>query len=179
MAEVRTGEFALYRSNLIDSHAAMKVWLWDCGPEEPELPEPPDAPTGKDGDPKYDLAKIQFKRKLKAYEDALLRFEQQTIEFTRWERQNGGPVETLHWSVDAKDAMKNDARAVSEGRQGKLRYHISARTRGYDKLKNGGLPHGVTPGHGQQAAVERAIAGEKEFLAAMKADPVFGQEMQR
>lgn len=177
MAEIITGEFSRFSSNLIDAHSDMKVWLWDCGPEEPHLPEPPDPPSGKEGDPKYDLAKIQFKRALKTYEDALIRYEAQTKEHADWHGKNGGPIEMLFWSVNAKDALINDARAVKEGRQAKPRWHLSARTRGHDKLKNGGLPLGVKPGHGHQAEIERQLAGEKEFVAAMKADPVFGQEI--
>lgn len=179
MAEVITGEFSKYRSNLIDAHADMKVWLWDCGPVEPDLPEPPEAPTGKEGDPKFDLAKLQFKRKLRAYEDDLILYEKRLAEFKEWHKHYGGPIELLMWSVDARDALANDAKAVAEERQPALRYYISARTRGYDKLKNGGLPAGMKPGHGHQAQVERQVAGEKEFVAAMKADPVFGQEVRQ
>lgn len=177
MAEVVTGEFSKFRSNLIDAHADMKVWLWDCGPEEPDLPDPPDAPTGKEGDPKYDLAKLVFKRKLRDYEEALLRFERDLAEFRDFQKRYGGPIEMMQWSCDAQDTLRNDANAVKEGRQAKTRWHLSSRTRGHDKLKNGGLPLGMKPGHGHQASIERQIAGEKEFVAAMKADPVFGQEI--
>lgn len=176
MAEVVTGEFSKYRSNLIDAHADMKVWLWDCGPEQPDMPDPPKAPEGKEGDPKYDLAKIQFKRSLRAYEDSLLAFEKAEIDFKAWHRQNGGPIEVMLWSCDAQDALRHDAEAVAEGRQSKQRWLLSSRTRGYDKLKNYGLPPGVKPGHGHQAAMERQLAGEKEFVKALQADPVFGEE---
>lgn len=178
MATVRTGEFSSYRSDLIDAHAQMKVWLWDCGSEEPHLPEAPDPPHGKKGDPKFDLAAIKYRRALKDYEAALEAYDVAVIEFKKFQRDKGGPVEFMQWSCDAKDTFKNDAKAVAEGRQKKARYHLSSRTRGYEKLPNGGLPEGMTPGHGQQANLERQIAGEKEFLAALKADPVFGQEVQ-
>lgn len=182
MAEVITGEFTKYRSNLIDMHATMKVWLWDVGPEEPVMPEPPDPPSGKDGEPRYDLAKIHYKRQLKAYEDALLQFERDEVEYKRWQRDQGGPVEVLMWSVDARDALTNDHKQVKSednpsGRQTRPRYCISSRTKGHEHLKNHGLPKGMRPGHGQQANIERQVAGEREFLAAMKSDPVFGQEM--
>ena len=145
----------------------------DCGPEEPALPVPPDAPEGKAGDPKYDLAVIQFQRKLNAYKDALERYERDVDEFKDWTVRNGGPIEMMMWSVDAADALRNDARAVAEGRQRRPRWHLSSRTRGHQNLPNGGLPAGMTPGHGHQANLERQIAGEKVFVAAMKADPVF------
>lgn len=176
MAEVQTSEFSKFRSNLIDMHSDMKVWLWDCGPHDPHLPVPPDPPTGKEGDPKYDLAKLQFKRKLRDYEEALLRFERDLAEYNDFQKRYGGPIEVLQWSCDARDTLKWDALAVKEGRQPATRWHLSSRTRGHDKLPNRGLPKGMVPGHGHQAAIERQIAGEKEFVAAMKADPVFGQE---
>lgn len=163
--------------DLVAFAAPMQVWLWDCGPTEPDLPEPPDAPTGKEGDPKFDLARLQFKRQLKRYEDSLLAYERNMAEFKDWQTRYGGPIELQFWSCDARDALNNDARAVKEGRQPAIRYHLSSRTRGHEKLKNFGLPAGLKPGHGHQAAMERQIAGEKEFLAALKADPVFGQEI--
>jgi hypothetical protein len=175
MAEVQTGEFSRFRSNLIDAHADMKVWLWDCGPEEPDMPDTPEMPSGKDG-PALDLARLQYKRKLAAYEQALLKFERDSAEYADWTKRYGGPIEVIQWSCDARDTLKYDALAVTEGRQTKPRWHLSSRTRGYDKLKNLGLPLGQKPGHGHQAAIERQLAGEKEFVAALKADPVFGQE---
>jgi hypothetical protein len=42
---------------------------------------------------------------------------------------------------------------------------------------NTGLPKGMKPGHGHEANLRRQIAGEKEFEAALMADPQFGQEM--
>lgn len=177
MAEIQTGEFSKYRSNLIDAHAAMKVWLWDMGPEKPVAPKRPAVPKGREGDPEYDLALLEFKEQLEQYEDGLRRYRAAKVEYAEFERNMGGPVEMLMWSTDAGDALRADHRAVEQRRQTKPRWCISARTRGYEKLPNGGLPEGLKPGHGQQANIERQIAGDKEFLAAMKADPVFGQEM--
>ena len=177
MAEVRTGEFALYRSNLIDAHAAMKVWLWDMGPEKPQAPKRPKPPHGKEGDPEFDLAVIEFKEHLENYEEALRAYKRAKIEYAEFEKSKGGPVEMLMWSVDANDALRRDQKAVDEGRQAKPRWCISARTRGYEKLPNLGLPEGMAPGHGHKSNIERQIASDAEFLAAMKADPVFGQEM--
>jgi hypothetical protein len=168
--------FTKISNPLIAAHADLKVWVWDCGPEEPVFPVAPEAPTGKDGDPKYDLAKIQFKRTLKGYEAALEKYEADEKDHAKWQRDSGGPIERLMWSVDARDALVNDARAVKDGRQKEPRYHISSRTRGYEKLKNGGLPAGMKPGHGQQANLEREVAGHAELAKALRADPVFGQE---
>jgi hypothetical protein len=186
MAEVRTGEFSSYRSNLIDMHSDMKVWLWDLGPAKPVAPKRPDPPSGKQGDPEYDLAVIEFKESLENYEAALKAYAQSKKDYAHWERSEGGPIERMFWSCDAADALRNDAKAVEEFRQPDLRYYMSARTRGWGerfvkhpKLQRNGLPHGMTPGRGQQANLERQLAGEKEFVGILKSDPVFGQEMQR
>src|SRR5262249_46602132 len=152
-----TGEFSKYRSNLIDAHAAMKVWLWDLGPEKPVAPKRPNVPKGKEGDPEYDLAVLEFKEQLEAYEDALKRYRNAKVEFADFQRIMGGPVEVLMWSCDAADALRNDARQIYHeqdnptGTQKRPRWVISARTRGYDKLPNRGLPEGMKPGHGHQA----------------------------
>jgi hypothetical protein len=195
MAEVRTSEFVKYSNPLIDDLTSMHAWMWDCGPEEPDLPSPPDAPSGKDGDPKFDLAKIQYKRKLHAYEAALLDYERKVKEWMDFQKQYGGPYEIRMWSVDALDAITNDLRAVFDKRQEKPRYYVSERTS--RMLKNrilgqmrsvlsrekvelevtSGLPKGMKPGHGHEANLRRQIAGEKEFEAALMADPQFGQEM--
>ena len=37
--KVQTGEYSSYSNNLIDEHGKSKVWLWDCGPEEPAPPD--------------------------------------------------------------------------------------------------------------------------------------------
>ena len=175
MAEVVTGEFSKYRNNLIDAHADMKVWLWDCGPVEPDLPDAPEMPSGKDG-PAMDLARLQYKRKLVAYEQALLLYERNLADWQDWTKRNGGPIEVLQWSCDARDTLGYDTEAVKEGRQAAPRWYLSSRTRGYEKLKNFGLPIGQKPGHGHQANLDRQLAGEVEFVKAIQADPVFGQE---
>lgn len=196
MAEVITGEFSKYSNTLVDDLRSMHAWLWDTGPTEPELPEPPDPPAGKEGEPKYDLAKIQYKRKLKAYEEALLAYERQTVEYNDFQRRYGGPIEMRFYSVDAMDAIRNDLKAVFQKRQQKPRWYVSKRTS--PRLRQRiistmqatlerekvelditlGLPRGMKPGHGHKMALERELAGEKEFVAALKADPQFGQEMQ-
>jgi len=177
MAEIVTGEYSRYRSNLIDAHADSKVWLWDCGPEKAKKPTSPAKPVGLAGDPDYDLAVIEWREELEKYEADLKAYKVAMREFEDWEKRMGGAIERIFWSTNARDALANDARAVEEGRQSKPRWFISSRTRGHEKLRNRGLPVGVKPGHAHQAEVDRQIAGDKEFIAALKADPQFGQEI--
>lgn len=179
MADVRTGEFSGFSNTFVIEHAQMKVWLWDCGPEKPKYPTRPAAPEGKEGDPAYDLAKIEFKEFLDNYENALRRYRDDKVEWENWQKNQGGPIERLQWSIDAKDTLRYDAEAVQEKRQTKRRWHISSRTKGYASLPNGGLPEGMKPGHGHAANLEREAAGMAEFEAARRADPVFGQEIRQ
>lgn len=177
MADVAIGEYVKYSNPLIEANASMRVWLWDCGPEKPVQPQRPEPPTGKQGDPEFDLATIEFREALENYDEALRRWGQEKKDYAEFQKRMGGPVEFWQWSVDARDSFRHDAKAVAEGRQKKIRYYLSSRTKGYEKLKNRGLPIGMKPGHGHQANLERQIAGDKEFLAALKADPHFGQEL--
>jgi hypothetical protein len=177
MAKIQTGEFSSYTNDLLDALAQSKVYLWDCGPEEPRLPEPPEEPSGRGGDPKYDLERLKYKRALKHYEDELLTFENRDKEFRHWHFAVKGPVEIMMWSVDARDALANDSKAVADGRQKKPRYFVSSRTRGWEKTKNLGLPPGVVPGPGHKENLDRQIAGDQKFVEALKADPQFGQEV--
>jgi hypothetical protein len=182
MPEIRylDGQPAVRNSGILtEQRDAQTVWLWDCGPEEPMLPEPPEPPTGKDGEPKYDLARLQYKRELKRYEDALIAFEAAEKEFQRWHKVEQGPLELRFDSTLARDALLHDARAVEDGRQEKRRYYLSSRTRGSEKLRNLGLPNGVEPGKGHQRALELQIAGDAAFVEILKADPHFGQETRR
>ena len=174
--KVQTGEFSSYTNNLIDEHAKSMVWLWDCGPEEPAPPEEPEPPSTPFGDPKYHLENLRHKRAVKRFEDELVIYERNEAEFQHWHRNVRGPVEMMMWSVNARDALQHDGRAVEEGRQKKRRYYISSRTRGYERIKNLGLPNGVEPGEGHRENLERQLAGEKEFVEILKSDPQFGQE---
>jgi len=172
--KVQTGEFSSYSSNLLDELGKSKIYVWDCGPEEPMPPEEPIPPALPITDPKYHLENLRHKRAVKRFEDELVTYDRNEREFQHWQRNVRGPVELMMWSCDARDALEHDARAVTENRQKKLRYYISSRTRGYEKARNFGLPDGVEPGAGHQDNLLRQIAGEKEFIEVLKKDPQFG-----
>ena len=163
-----------------NSFDIQQVILWDVGPSKPIAPKRPVLPKvlkeSKEGDAEYDLAKIEIAESLEEYAEALKRWKQDKIEFAAWHKRNDGPIEISFWSCDAQDALTNDAKAVDEGRQVELRYHLSSRTRGHANRKNRGLPEGKTPGKGQAEQERRAIEGDADLVAARRADPVFGQQ---
>jgi hypothetical protein len=169
MAKVQTGEYSSYSNNLIDELGKSKVFLWDCGPEEPAPPDEPDPPPLNDP-----LALLRHKRAVKHYEAELAIYDRNEAEFQHWHKNVRGPVEIVMWSCDARDALEHDARALADKRQTKLRYYISSRTRGYEKTRNFGLPNGISPGAGHQDNLDRQLAGEKEFVEVLKKDPQFG-----
>jgi len=174
MSEVRTGEFSKWRSNMLDEHALLKVWLWDIGPEKPVAPERPIAPRGQAGDPEYDLAVIELRDKLAGYEARLKEYGRRKDEFADWEIRVGGAIEVLFWSTDARDALANDQRVVAENRQSRRRYYVSSRTRGHSGLANQGLPPDVKPGRAHAENLERQAAGDAALQQARRDDPVFG-----
>jgi hypothetical protein len=165
-------------------HDLQKVILWDIGPEKPKAPQRPPLPKKQaEGDPEYDLAKIEFNDQLAQYDADLRRHGQLKTEYQKWEREIGGPIELEFWSVDARDALVRDAAAVKDGRQSRLRYFVSTSTRGYTDnpnrrgeryLPNRGLPEGMSPGRGQAELARRRAVDDAELADAMRADPVFG-----
>jgi hypothetical protein len=161
-----------------NAQALQQVILWDIGPEKPKYPQRLVAPKGKEGDPEFDLAVVEFKDQLEEYQAALKTYRQAKKEFEDWAKRHGGPIEIPFWSCDAQDALANDARAVAEGRQTRVRFYLSARTRGYSKLPNRGLPEidgkPLRPGHGQAELERRQREGDADMAAALRADPVFG-----
>jgi hypothetical protein len=164
-----------------NSAELQQVILWDIGPSKPVAPKRPDLPKGKEGDPEYDLAKVEFQEALEDYTEALKTWKRQKTEYADWHKQNGGPVEITMWSCDAHDALGRDAAAapivIKNGEEKKqLRYFISARTRGHSNLPNRGLPNGMRPGHGQGELERRMIEGDADMVAARRADPVFGKQ---
>jgi hypothetical protein len=155
-----------------------RVFVWDIGPEKPRPPQRPTLPkNAKEGDPEHELAKVEFQELLEDYQVDLKTFKQKKTEYADFQQRYGGPVEVVWWSVDARQNMEKDAAAVREGRQSRLRYYVSARTRGWKgKVANLGLPEGMKPGPGQ-AEVERRAREEGVLLSeALRADPVFGQQ---
>lgn len=160
-------EFTRVTNTLAPELAKTYVVLWDIGPSKPKAPDRPVAPKGKEGDPEFDLKLIEFKQELDDYGEALKAFKQAKIDHAAWHKKNGGAIELPMYSCDAHDALERDPK----------RYFISASTRGHEKDANYGLPEGCKPGHGQAENVRRAQEGMADYLAARKADPVFGQEM--
>lgn len=161
-----------------------RVILWDIGPSKPMAPKRPVLSEilkkGKDGDPEYDLAKIESADALDEYQAGLRTYKAQKEEYAAWHKRNDGPVEIMFWSCDAFDALERDAAAVKAaeeaGHKTSRRYYISASTRGHSGLPNRGLPEGVKPGHGQAEQERRAREGDEEIAKALRADPVFGQQ---
>lgn len=157
-------EFTTITNTLGPELAKTYVMLWDIGPTKPVAPKRPVAPKGKEGDPEHDLAVIEFKQELEDYDAELKAFKSAKAEYADWQKRQGGAVELRMFSCDAYDALERSPK----------RYFISASTRGYEKLKNSGLPEGHQPGHGHEENIRRAQAGEAEFAAARASDPVFG-----
>lgn len=159
-------EFTRIRSNNETDNQSMKVWLWDLGPEKPVPPVRPKPPVGKEDDPEHGLALIDFREAIEAYDAALRAYKTAKAEYEDFATRFGGPYEREFWSVDARVALERD----------KDRWCISSRTRGYGHLKNGGLPKGVVPGHGQAEQERRMKEGEADLEVLRRKDPVFGEE---
>lgn len=166
--------FTRITNNLEGDNHAMRVCLWDCGPPKPQAPMRPKPPKGEEGQPEYDLAMIEFREQMVDYEAALKRYRAAKDEFADFEKRYGGPFEIWMWSIDATDALTNDKAAVDGGRQASRRWYISSRTPGWGHQKNGGLPNGMKPGHGQAENLRREQEGNAELAALKRADPVFG-----
>lgn len=176
MAETQLYEGIKFSGDWVDSAELNRVYLWDIGPEKPGIPKRPIPPQGKENDPEYQLSKVEFNEALEEYQAAIKKAKKDKDEHALWHRRNGGPIECLFDAPSAKEALENDQRAVEEGRQEKLRWFLSARTRGYSKLPNRGLPETLKPGHGQAEQERRAAEGESDLISARKSDPVFGKQ---
>lgn len=153
-------------THMIADRGTQMVVLWDLGPQKPVAPKRPTAPKGKDGDPEFDLAKVEFQEELEAYQVALKAHQKAKTEYAGWLENVGGPIEQTKWSVDAADALARDPK----------RYCISASTRGHSNLPNRGLPEGVKPGKGHLEEQRRIAAGESDLEQLKKRDPVFGEQ---
>ncbi len=157
----------------VDKHL-QQVFLWDIGPEKPTAPVRITVPKGVAGEPEYDLALLEFRDELASYEQALIAYRRARIEYDTFMRTNGGATESRHWSCDAQDALRNDAKAVEEGRQARRRWYVSSRTRGHERLANNGLPEGVRPGRQQAENRAREASAMEIFAQAKRSDPNFG-----
>ena len=163
-------------AGMLHNEAASRVWIWDCGPSKPVPPARPNPPKGKEGDPEYDLALVEFKETLEEYAVAIKRYGVEKADFAKWHADNGGPVMFSQWSCDAADTFANDARAVAEKRQAERRYYMSSRTRGYSTLPNEGLPERMKPGKKHAENLRREQAGDADMEYARRRDPVFGEQ---
>lgn len=162
---------------LVSGRELSEVIFWDIGPAKPEPPKRPKSPVGKEGDPEYDLAVLEFRdQALPKYEDDLRAYGKAKTDYEAWQEKWGGPYEFTQWSVDASDTLERDQRAVTEGRQPRLHYYISSRTRGYGHLKNHGLPAGMKPGRGHEENMRRKREADADLVAAGRKDPVFGEQ---
>ena len=155
------------------------VYLWDCGPTAPSAPKRPVAPRGKEGEPEFDLAMVDFRQALLDYEADLRTYGARKDEFAKWQTQNGGPFEIKMWSVDARAALEIEERAVKEGLVPAKRYFISSRTRSFESLPNQGLPGNMKPGKGHFENLRREREGEADLDEARRSDPVFGSREMR
>lgn len=151
--------------------AAQLVRLWDIGPTRPVAPAKPKLPHGKDGDPEYELARLEFREALEDYADALRRYGQEKKDYAKFQRDWGGPYELVMHSVDARDALINHGEKNKNGLP--PRYYVKDR-----RLANDGLPEGAKPGHGHHAMLARRAAGEAEFEEQRRKDPQFGDRAQ-
>lgn len=137
------------------------VRLWDLGPTEPTPPKRPDLPKGKEGDPEHDLAVIDFRGALAAYETELKAYGQAKKDFADWHKTYGGPYEIVNYhSADAYDALTNDP----------ARYCVSR-----SDMPNHGLPKGRKPGPYQEQQKKRWAEQERELRHAAAMDPNFGR----
>lgn len=131
----------------------LMVRIWDLGPKKPEAPKKPDVPKGKDGDPEFELAKIEFEGALVIYRADLIAYGRARIDYDNWQANMGGPAELEMWSVGAKDAKARDP------------------DRYVDKL-----PRGVKPGPGHFKNLEREQERMSEQDEAARRDPQFGEQ---
>ena len=153
-------------THMIEDRGTQMVVLWDIGPQKPAQPEKPNAPSGKVGEPAYELAKVEFDDTLQEYKAALEQYRRELKEFQAWHKRYGGPYEMFNvWSVDADDHLARDPK----------RYFVSASTRGHSGRPNRGLPEGLKPGPAHAENLRRIAQGESDMATIKQSDPVFGK----
>lgn len=135
------------------SAGSLLVKIWDLGPKAPELPARPALPEGKEGTPAHDLAMIDFRAELSAYETGLLAYRYEKTEFDRWHKEFAGPYRFETHSVNAREAIQIDPeRYVAE------------------------LPKGRKPGKWHHEQLEREEAARRTFAQTVARDPIFGNQ---
>lgn len=141
-------------SRMVDPSAgSLLVRIWDLGPKAPELPEKPNLPEGKEGTPAHDLAMIDFRAELSAYEAGLVAFKREKTEFDRWHKEYAGPYRFETHSVNAREAIQIDPeRYVAE------------------------LPKGRKPGKWHAEQLEREAEARRTFAQTVARDPIFGNQ---
>lgn len=138
------------------------VRLWDVGPLEPVAPKRPDLPKGKEGDPDYDLALIDFRGALATYETDLKAYGAAKKAFADWNKTYGGPYEIVNYhSADAYDALTNDPE----------RYFVSR-----SDFPNHGLPKGRKPGPYHEAQKKQWAEDARQTRRLADQDPIFGRK---
>lgn len=170
--------FTRITSNNEADNRDMQVFLWDCGPAKPLLPKRPKRPVGKEGEPEFDLAMIEYNVALEDYTAELKTYKARKAEYDDFQTRYGGPREIQQWSCDARDTLQYDKEAAEKvnPKNPQLRYFVSSRTRGWEKVENRGLPAGMKPGPGQRAQEERERQASADAATERRSDPVFGNQ---
>jgi hypothetical protein len=140
---------------------SLMVKVWDTGPLAPNAPSKPALPTGKEGSPDYDLAMIEFKGELAAYEKALVGYGAQKRDHADWHAKYGGPYEIEMYSIDAREALM-----IAPDR-----YFVSD-----SRIKNHGLPEKRKPGKWHEDQKQLRAEASRMSARDMKRDPVFGSQ---
>lgn len=135
--------------------------VWDTGPQKPTPPQKPIAPHGKSGDPEYELAKIDFQETLEEYQTSIKEYGRLKQEYADWQKRYGGPYELVMWSMDVRDALRNDPKRYFES---------------HPSLPNHGLPETMAPGPAHAENIARARAGLDELDRQRERDPQFGRQ---
>lgn len=143
------------KPQIVDDAPPMYFQIWDLGPSEPVAPTRPKPPKGDVGEPEHDLAMIDFKRELAAYETGLETYGRQKREYLEWNDRFGGPYQIAWLSPDAREAMQNDPKRYVEK-----------------------LAKGVKPGKWQAEQEARLAQAERDMKTLAARDPVFGLGLQ-
>lgn len=148
-------------SDLDREQASMRRRVWDVGPQKPTAPARPEAPKGKNGDPDYEVAKIDFQEVLEDYQEAIRTYGRLKQEYADWHKRYGGPFELVMWSMDALEALQRDPKRYFES---------------HPSLQNHGLPAEMKPGRFHYENIARTRLSDDELARARDRDPQFGNQ---